>query len=344
MISGDPEETAGADLDDCVSVIIPVYRVEDLLRRCVDSILAQSYQNLQVILVDDGSPDRCGEICDEYSNQDSRVTVLHQANGGLSAARNAGIDIARGKFITFVDSDDWLHLDMVEELIQLARTSGADITMCRYASTDAHGNVRDTSELWTRELTNVQALNELLGTDYINMVVSWGKLYRRELLDGVRFPEGRFHEDEFTTHRLLHRAKLVTMTGRSLYYYWKRDESITSFETPEKRRDGREAFRTRAAFLADAGLKSQSDATYRIALRMVSRDFRIARNLGNHALRRSIRTEARHLRREISAVSDSSSLKLLSALYSCTPTMFGVLSKAHLAKAALWPHTRGADS
>lgn len=237
--------------DVLISVIVPIYKVESYLARCVNSILCQTYQNLEVILVDDGSPDRCGAICDTYAKQDERIKVIHKANGGLSSARNAGIDAAAGEYLAFVDSDDWIDADMVETLYEIAELHNADIADCslRYVLED--GTVLRTETRNTGEITvctPVEALRaELQWTMFRPTPVT--KLYHNSIfMDGKRYPEGVFHEDEFFTHHALYAArKLVYIDLAKYNYYQGRSGSITQTFT-EKNLDCWLAYRERLHF------------------------------------------------------------------------------------------------
>lgn len=309
-----------------VSVIVPVYRVERYLQRCVDSILAQTHRDIEVILIDDGSPDHCGRICDDYALADSRVVVIHQANGGLSAARNAGLDVARGGFVTFVDSDDWIHRSLVAELLRVLEVAGADIAVCRHSVAESDQPQCEMSEV-TRVFSAEEALAELLGPEYVTMVVAWGKLYRVGLFAGVRFPVGRVHEDEFTTHRLYHRARLVVVADSELYCYRQREGSITSARNPAARADVRQAFRDRALFLHRVGLTHQGDETFARAMWMIIRDRRRLNRPDGTALRRQLQREMRSLAFSIWARSRSRPLRLRVLLNWVAPRPIDALAR-----------------
>lgn len=212
---------------DLITVIVPVYKVEKYLRRCVDSILAQTYTNLEIILVDDGSPDNCGKICDEYAAKDSRIKVIHQENGGLSAARNAGLDIATGDYIGFVDSDDYIAPDMYEKLYAALKESDADISICNFQKVDENGKKLKTKEkIESGVLTNMQALTELQGKSGLCFIVAWNKLYKSWVFDGVRFPVGRKCEDNYIAHILIHKSRKVALVEEELHCYLQREGSI----------------------------------------------------------------------------------------------------------------------
>lgn len=247
-----------------ISVIVPVYKVEGYLRRCVQSILDQTFKELEVILVDDGSPDGCGAICDDFAARDSRVKVIHKENGGLSDARNAGLDAATGEYIGFVDSDDHIEPTMYEALLGALEEAEADLSICNFAFVDEE-NVADgiTPPLTDEVLTRRQAL-ERLGSDgenYVYFVTAWNRLYRRRLWEGLRFPVGKLHEDEFTAHRIFDRCEKIATVGQVLYRYVQRGGSIMSGGASVCSLDGVYALRDRAQFFLREGMKTQAVAT-----------------------------------------------------------------------------------
>lgn len=214
-----------------ISVIVPVYKVEPYLRRCVDSILAQTYADFELILVDDGSPDNCGAICDSYAEQDARVRVIHQENGGLSAARNAGIEAAQGEYLTFIDSDDLITVDCLEILYLTLNKAGADIAVGDMQTfedgEDVCTQVQPGEEVPT-VMSGREACLSIYRMDGKVPVMAWGKLYKAGLFEGIRYPVGMIHEDDATTPKLLYRAKKVTLTSDRLYCYRQRQGSIMS--------------------------------------------------------------------------------------------------------------------
>jgi len=244
-----------------ISVVIPIYGVAPYLRRCIDSVLHQSYRNIEVVLVDDGSPDASGAICDAYREQDSRVVVIHKSNGGISDARNRGTEVATGTYLTYLDGDDWIHRDCLATLYRLVSTTGADISACGHLSTE--GGTGDTplagldytvyagGEIRALIWANVDQADPL----HRDMIVAWGKLYRRDLIRDIRYPVGKLHEDNFVTHRLLNAARKVAYTPARLVYYFQRSGSVTSggFNLP-RRLCMIESYEARAQFFAREGL------------------------------------------------------------------------------------------
>ena len=214
------------DRTECISVIVPVYKVEAYLDRCVESIVNQTTRNLEIILVDDGSPDHCGAMCDAWAFRDDRIKVIHKENGGLSDARNAGLQMASGAYISFVDSDDWIHPEFLERLYNAAVLHGADLAACdiRIVNPGDEGNdevVQGESIPYAAE----QAIETL--TNGVGFrAVAWNKLYSASLLLGESFPVGKYHEDEFFTYRILDKARRLAYVDAQLYFYLQRPGSI----------------------------------------------------------------------------------------------------------------------
>ena len=209
-----------------ISVVVPVYRVQEYLSRCVLSLQSQTYPNLEIILVDDGSPDRCGEMCDTFAAQDARIRTIHQTNRGLSAARNAGTMDAKGEYIAFVDSDDWVHPEYVERLWELAERTGAELTVCGNQKVSAEKDVTaDEVENRFFCLNRQDALAEMLYQGRIE-TNAWGKLYLTRHAKKCLYPEGRLFEDLATTYRFFAMAEKIAVCDAALYYYWQRPDSI----------------------------------------------------------------------------------------------------------------------
>ena len=249
-----------------ISVIVPVYRVEEYLERCVKSILSQTYKNLEVILVDDGSPDQCPAICDACAEKDARVKVIHQENKCLSGARNAGIDAASGEYLAFVDSDDYVSPHFIEELYQLLQDTGCAIGQCRFSYVKGDGLVEEGDSAFCI-YRGESLMEQLYGPEEkaTCFVVAWNKLYRAELFKetGIRYPEGRIHEDEATTYRLFHEAKKLAFLDRALYgYYTENGGSITSVFSA-KRLQWLTAHEERIAFFKKNGYEKLLPAAYR---------------------------------------------------------------------------------
>lgn len=213
-----------------ISIVVPVYNVERYLTECVDSILNQTFRDFELVLVDDGSKDNSGKLCDEYAQKDSRIKVIHKENGGLSDARNAGIAVAKGEYIGFVDSDDCVNQDMFFKLYELVQEYRAEIAICSFSQIDQDGSLGESFI----DLENEQVISKMLAQEkYFEgysqamiYTVAWNKLYKRSLFETMRYPKGKTHEDEFVTFRLLGAASVIAYTPYCGYLYRCRTESI----------------------------------------------------------------------------------------------------------------------
>ena len=206
-----------------ISVIVPVYKVEPYLDKCISSIANQTYTNMEIILVDDGSPDNCPAMCDAWAEKDSRIRVIHQKNQGGGAARNAGLDFASGGLIAFVDSDDYIAPDMYAHLYELLK-AGADIAECSYVEV-AGDDAVFACGYETRSYTAQEAMAENI-RDRVFRQLIWNKLYRRQMVDGVRFPTSKKIDDEFFTYRVLGNANTLIHSTKVCYAYRQQPESV----------------------------------------------------------------------------------------------------------------------
>ena len=215
-------------METAISVIVPVYRVEKYLPACIDSILNQTFTDFELILVDDGSPDRCPEICDETAKRDARVRVIHQANAGLSAARNAGIEVAHGAWLSFVDSDDYIAPQFYEKLYQTAQRTDADCVMCSVQNVDESGKPIDSALMRVADevKTGREVLRKIGRDDVTPYLTAWNKLYRRKLFNTLRYPTGRQNEDVFVFAELFCQVQRAVCVAEPLYFYRKRIGSI----------------------------------------------------------------------------------------------------------------------
>ena len=235
--------------DPLISVIVPVYKTQQYLDRCVSSIRNQTYKNLEIILVDDGSPDRSGEICDSFALEDSRIRVVHKENGGLSSARNAGLDVMTGEYVVCVDSDDDIALDMIETLYGLCVTHGAQIACGGVEKVNDQGHVGYFNENLTDFLllTREEALRELLENQRI-LNSLWDKLYHKSIFDGIRMTKGILYEDCDIMYLCMQKAERVVYTGKPLYHYYLSQGSILRATFNARRFDLIRVLRKRMAF------------------------------------------------------------------------------------------------
>lgn len=213
-----------------ISVIVPVYNVEKYVVRCLQSIQNQTYPDYEVLIIDDGSTDSSGDLCEDFAVGDKRFRVIHQKNGGLSAARNTGLDNATGEYVIFIDSDDYIHPQMLEILYECCEKTEADISICRFRRIEDGEEVGfepiSDDEYDISVLAGEESCYKIYVENSVETVVSTNKLYRREIWEKMRFPMGKIHEDEFVTYKLLYDAKKVAYTDAKLYFYVQRSDSI----------------------------------------------------------------------------------------------------------------------
>lgn len=212
---------------DLISVIVPIYNVEKYIRKCIDSIVNQTYKNLEIILVDDGSPDDCGKICDEYRRRDSRIVVIHKENGGLSDARNVGLKAMHGKYVAFVDSDDWIEPEMYQRLYENMITFHADMSFAGVTDDviDENGIEKSVKTSDYGETPFSENKTAAMKRYFYGSWAAWDKLYKASLFDNVKFPVGEINEDEAIVIELLEQCDQVCYTNEVFYHYIKRANS-----------------------------------------------------------------------------------------------------------------------
>ena len=232
-----------------ISVIVPVYNVEKYLDRCVESIVNQTYLNLEIVLVDDGSPDKCPLMCDCWAEKDHRIKVIHKQNGGLSDARNAGMAVAKGKCITFIDSDDWIETDAFDIMLNRMVKDDSDVVSCgvKWVSEDDR-LLYEVSVAEDEIVDNLTAMREIISDGKLRQHV-WNKLYKRELIADIPFEKGKYHEDVFWSYQVFGRAKKVTLMKDSFYHYVQRSNSIMGERYSVKRLDALDAMLQRCEYI-----------------------------------------------------------------------------------------------
>ena len=254
-----------------ISVIVPAYNAEPFLHRCVDSIRSQTYSNLEIILVDDGSGDSTPAICDEYADKDKRIRVIHQKNGGLSEARNAGIELATSDYYVFIDADDEILPTMIEALWYVMQKTDADIAQCglEMISTPEERAAVYVSETFSPD--NLGEIHEISGDEkysiiynfkpyYWYAVVQWNKLYKKKIFETLRYPPGKYHEDEYVIHKQLMAADKFSYTNAPLYMYYKHNQSITSINSLKRKYDTVGAMLDRLIFFHEQGLDYEQES------------------------------------------------------------------------------------
>ena len=237
---------------DLVSIIIPVFNVEKYVPICIESVINQTYKNIEILLIDDGSTDGSGKICDEYAKNDERICVFHKSNGGLSDARNYALDRITGEYIYFVDSDDYINYQCIETLVNLLKCESADIVSC--AANDVFENESRQFEIQEKPIVscnNIEACLKIRSGSAFFGVAVWNKLYKRNLFDNIRFPKGLVHEDQAVIYQLVYQVKKYVHTYTVLHYYRVRTNSITRQKFTVKRFDFLKALKMRTDFLKD---------------------------------------------------------------------------------------------
>ena len=261
-------------MNDLISIIVPVYKVEAYLTACVESVLAQTYQNFELILVDDGSPDNCPSMCDEFAARDSRIRVIHKENGGLSSARNAGIDAANGTYLAFLDSDDlWTPL-FLERLYRAIQETGAELAVCLFQRFQGDASDVLPEPIPTEVLTQRESFDCLFNLRNENMVVAPNKLYHRELFDGIRYPVGKLHEDEAVIHEILGNLRQAAWVDEAHYLYRETPNSITTAKFNLKRLDETYAKEERIVFFESRGMHDLADQTRIVYMNNLMRLYR----------------------------------------------------------------------
>lgn len=298
-----------------ISVIVPVYKVEKYLRNCINSILNQSYSNWELILVNDGSPDGSPQMCDEFAGKDNRIKVIHKENGGLSSARNAGIDMAKGEYISFLDSDDFWHEDYLKIMLNLCLEHHADIAQCALTRGSASVFPADRH----KEKTDIYNNHSIFLRGAANIIVC-AKLYRKEVIGELRMPEGLINEDDFTTWKLYFKAHRIVVTTRSLYYYTVNETSIMATQGKNPNLNFIEAYKERIEFFQDNMHKDLEDCSRAHLCKSM-----LLTSINDNLTEDQKILVQRTFRQNWSAVKSSAhvpfTLKLLFSLYSVAPVM-----------------------
>ena len=225
-----------------VSIIVPVYNVGELVLKCLNSLISQSYEQIEIVVVDDGSTDGSGELCDDFAKKDKRIKVFHKKNGGLSSARNYGIKKTSGEYVCLVDSDDYVKKSFVKKMVEAVLSHNADVAVCGY-----NGEIPE-----AKVMTGEEAAVILLVGQNNMEIIAWNKMYKKTLFDDISYPEGKNYEDNLTTYKLLSKAGTVAYVAESLYVYVERGGSITNKDKKEEKLKSRElAAREAMTYFAD---------------------------------------------------------------------------------------------
>lgn len=240
-----------------ISVIIPVYNVEKYLSQCIVSVLKQSYRNLEIILIDDGSTDKSGGICDDYAKKDKRINVIHQKNRGLSSVRNIGVENARGEYIFWIDSDDYVSEVIIEELYKNIIRYNADISICEFTQgAERNYCFKNKEATYTKSFDNTKGLELIYKSHHFSfvMVASWAKLIKKSLYTGIHYPDGKLFEDIYVSHKLINKCLNIVYTDKIMYYYYQSSESILGNKLHIKKLDYLGAFEERIHFFHNLDL------------------------------------------------------------------------------------------
>ena len=254
-----------------ISVIIPIYNVEQYLKRCIDSVLSQTYTNLEIWLVDDGSTDGCGGICDEYAEKDGRIKVIHKENRGQAEARDAALDKMTGEYVTYVDSDDFTRNDMIEKLLEVLSESDADMAVCGFESgKDDSFKSKEKSDYAVTIWNDDTKYDCLFDDKYRNFIACpCGKLYKSNIFESIRYPAGKIYEDEFTIHYIIEKCNRIVFIDERLYYHFERKGSTTRSGYSLRSLDAVEAMEDRCGFFEAIGDKYLIMRCYKEYLRRV---------------------------------------------------------------------------
>ena len=268
-----------------ISIIIPVYKVEKYLDRCVQSVLNQSFSDFEVILVDDGSPDQCPRLCEKYKEQDERVVVLHRQNGGLSAARNSGlhwvIENSNSEWVTFIDSDDWIDMFYLDALYNAAILHNCNVAVANFKRVCEFQSC-ETSSYQIREINTVDFFRE----QRVNAVIAWGKLFKKSEFLMLSFPEGKIHEDEFTTYKILFRYKTIAWIEQPLYFYFQNENGIMAEHWTPKRLFQIEALTEQIAFFKKSGFADLVDSTRKLLITLIVTQYEQCNAVGQYPMER----------------------------------------------------------
>lgn len=260
-----------------ISVIVPIYRVEAYMDRCIRSILDQTYRDFELILVDDESPDRCGAMCDEWAARDARVRVFHPPHGGLSEARNTGIAHARGEYLCFVDSDDWVEPDMLESMERLLRDTDADLGCCNYVRVGESGERLREPGRFPEGVYTPDEFWELFysfRTERLYYIFTWNKIYRRELFDKLRFTPGKINQDLYILYDLISACGTIALSSKVVYHYLQRSTSISRSSRSLKYLAAPEAYLNQAERFAEKKQWYYAQSALDIAIRnLLLRDY-----------------------------------------------------------------------
>ncbi len=311
-----------------ISVIVPVYNVEKYLVRCVDSIIRQTYSNLEIILIDDGSTDNSGNLCDGLSKNDSRIKVIHQANSGLSCARNAGLEIYTGDYVCFIDSDDYIHPDYISYMYELCISTGCKMAFCNSISPSEDNPFTELDRnIVPRTFDRLELLNDFYGPMHGNITVAWNKLIHRSIVGNIIFEPHILHEDEATTFKFIYAAGKIVYTDNVLYYYYSRPESITGKTFSAKNLDILIGYERRLKFYKEHGETDlyKREYSYYLSALLINY-YKVYKNIDdNKTLLEDIHTKYKVLYKHADSGIITGTRKILLSICIHFPLLYGML-------------------
>lgn len=315
-----------------ISVVVPIYNVEKYIKECIESIINQTYKNLQIILVDDGSEDNSSKICDEYSKKDNRINVIHKSNGGLSDARNYGIDIAKGEYITFIDSDDFVSSTYIEKLYNAIKENNVKISQCGIVKVNNKNEKLEKIGYLENEIkSGKQLIKEIYKGHWTENIVVWNKMYCIELFKCVRYPVGKIHEDEYVTYKILYEFEKIAIIKDYLYNYRQTDESIVGKKFNLKRLDILEALEERINFFKNAEEIELYDLTLRCYLQKIAENYvktRLYIKDNKNILKELIKKYRQNYKLVLKAKKIKLFIRLRMGIFYISPTMFYIIKKS----------------
>lgn len=252
-----------------MSVIIPVFNCEAYLNKCIDSVANQTYINLEIILVDDGSTDACGQICDAYAKRDNRITVIHKQNAGAGAARNAALEICRGEYVVFIDSDDFLALDAIQVLYERSSKDKSDLVIGKHKLVDGNGFYTDAQLIWDSD--EIYTANDVFAQmkSYAQFPVAlWGKLFKRHILEGISIPQISIGEDLWVFPQIVENCKKISIDNTVVYYYQQRNGSLMHRKSEKFQKDNLNATLHTAYYLYRRGFRDSALVWYNVAINL----------------------------------------------------------------------------
>lgn len=277
-----------------ISVIVPIYNVEKYLDKCIESVFAQTHKAFELILVDDGTRDACAEMSDEYLLRDARTITIHKPNGGLSSARNKGLDIAAGDYINFLDSDDYVLPPMLAEMEASAQAANADLCICGFNRVNEAGEITSVNAFDEPQKLSRTAALEYLVQGNVLFIIAWAKLYKRFIFSDLRFPDGKIHEDEYITHYVLGKCENIALVNEAFYMYLSRNDSIVGAKKDKRWLHWVEAYIDRIKYFHNEGFETFSG---RVLAQTIPLLLTISKELANNDA--SANNEIKGLRKEI---------------------------------------------